>query len=88
MTTILGFPIPTTGGAICCSPDIWPWGPLDQRRLKRVRMYWCIPRLLYAMDIEVDRACAHGDVCVDERARHRLYGEAGGRFSQTVMRRF
>jgi uncharacterized protein len=24
-------PTPTTGGAICCSPDIWQWGPLDQR---------------------------------------------------------
>ncbi len=28
-------PVPTMGGAICCSPDIWPWGPLDQRPVEK-----------------------------------------------------
>lgn len=24
-------PVPTRGGAICCNPKVFPWGPLDQR---------------------------------------------------------
>ena len=24
-------PVPTMGGAICCNPKIFPWGPMDQR---------------------------------------------------------
>jgi putative CocE/NonD family hydrolase len=24
-------PIPTRGGAVCCNPKVFPWGPLDQR---------------------------------------------------------
>jgi putative CocE/NonD family hydrolase len=24
-------PVPTRGGAVCCNPAIFPWGPLDQR---------------------------------------------------------
>jgi putative CocE/NonD family hydrolase len=24
-------PVPTRGGAVCCNPRIFPWGPLDQR---------------------------------------------------------
>ncbi len=24
-------PVPTMGGAICCNPAIFPWGPMDQR---------------------------------------------------------
>ncbi len=24
-------PVPTRGGAICCNPKIFPWGPMDQR---------------------------------------------------------
>jgi putative CocE/NonD family hydrolase len=24
-------PVPTVGGAVCCDPKIFPWGPLDQR---------------------------------------------------------
>jgi putative CocE/NonD family hydrolase len=24
-------PVPTTGGAVCCNPKLFPWGPKDQR---------------------------------------------------------
>ncbi len=24
-------PVPTRGGAVCCNPAVFPWGPLDQR---------------------------------------------------------
>ncbi len=24
-------PVPTIGGAVCCNPRVFPWGPLDQR---------------------------------------------------------
>ncbi|MDP9054644.1 MAG: CocE/NonD family hydrolase [Acidobacteriota bacterium] len=28
-------PVPTVGGAVCCDPKIFPWGPLDQRQVER-----------------------------------------------------
>jgi len=28
-------PVPTLGGAVCCDPKIFPWGPLDQRPLEK-----------------------------------------------------
>lgn len=30
-------PAPTRGGAVCCNPDIFPWGPLDQRPVEQRR---------------------------------------------------
>ncbi len=27
-------PVPTTGGAVCCNPRVFPWGPLDQRSVE------------------------------------------------------
>ncbi len=27
-------PVPTVGGAVCCTPKIFPWGPLDQRTVE------------------------------------------------------
>ena len=27
-------PVPTLGGAVCCSPAIFPWGPKDQRKVE------------------------------------------------------
>src|SRR5204863_9724193 len=24
-------PVPTRGGAVCCNPAVFPWGPKDQR---------------------------------------------------------
>ena len=28
-------PAPTVGGAVCCTPEIFPWGPMDQRKVGR-----------------------------------------------------
>lgn len=28
-------PVPTTGGANCCNPKVFPWGPMDQRAVER-----------------------------------------------------
>jgi putative CocE/NonD family hydrolase len=30
-------PVPTTGGAVCCDPRVFPWGPLDQKDVERRR---------------------------------------------------
>jgi putative CocE/NonD family hydrolase len=27
-------PVPTRGGAVCCNPRVFPWGPLDQRPIE------------------------------------------------------
>ena len=28
-------PVPTMGGAVCCDPKIFPWGPMDQRGIEK-----------------------------------------------------
>jgi putative CocE/NonD family hydrolase len=28
-------PVPTRGGAVCCNPLVFPWGPLDQRPVEK-----------------------------------------------------
>jgi putative CocE/NonD family hydrolase len=28
-------PVPTMGGAVCCDPKIFPWGPMDQRSVEK-----------------------------------------------------
>ncbi len=46
-------PVPTTGGAVCCNPRVFPWGPLDQRNVERRRdvlVYTSRPR---QSDLEV-----------------------------------
>jgi putative CocE/NonD family hydrolase len=30
-------PVPTEGGAVCCNPKVFPWGPYDQRPVERRR---------------------------------------------------
>jgi putative CocE/NonD family hydrolase len=30
-------PVPTRGGAVCCNPKMFPWGPMDQRPVERRR---------------------------------------------------
>ena len=27
--------MPTRGGAVCCDPKIFPWGPIDQRPVEK-----------------------------------------------------
>jgi putative CocE/NonD family hydrolase len=46
-------PVPTHGGAVCCDPKIFPWGPLDQRpveKRKDVLVYTSAPM---KQDLEV-----------------------------------
>jgi hypothetical protein len=28
-------PVPTRGGAVCCNPKVFPWGPMDQRPVEQ-----------------------------------------------------
>ena len=28
-------PVPTRGGAVCCNPRVFPWGPMDQRAVEQ-----------------------------------------------------
>jgi uncharacterized protein len=28
-------PVPTRGGAVCCDPKVFPWGPIDQRPVEK-----------------------------------------------------
>jgi len=28
-------PVPTRGGGVCCTPAVFPWGPMDQRPVER-----------------------------------------------------
>jgi putative CocE/NonD family hydrolase len=30
-------PVPTMGGAVCCNPKVFPWGPMDQRPVENRR---------------------------------------------------
>ena len=30
-------PVPTRGGAVCCNPRVFPWGPMDQREVEQRR---------------------------------------------------
>jgi hypothetical protein len=46
-------PVPTLGGAVCCDPKIFPWGPIDQRpveKRKDVLVYTSAP---VKQDLEV-----------------------------------
>ena len=46
-------PVPTRGGAVCCNPNVFPWGPLDQRPVESredVLVYTTRP---LAQDLEV-----------------------------------
>jgi uncharacterized protein len=46
-------PVPTMGGAVCCNPKIFPWGPMDQQTVEKrkdVLVYTSAPM---ARDLEV-----------------------------------
>jgi putative CocE/NonD family hydrolase len=46
-------PVPTRGGAVCCNPLVFPWGPLDQRPVEKredVLVYTTRP---FRTDLEV-----------------------------------
>ncbi len=46
-------PVPTRGGAVCCNPDILPWGPKDQRLVEKRRDVLVFSSKPLARDMEV-----------------------------------
>src|SRR5262249_46427353 len=46
-------PAPTRGGAICCNPRVFPWGPMDQRVVEQRSdvVFYTTPPLKH--DVEV-----------------------------------
>jgi putative CocE/NonD family hydrolase len=46
-------PVPTRGGAVCCNPKVFPWGPMDQRPVEQRRdvLVYSTPPLSH--DVEV-----------------------------------
>ena len=47
------FPVPTAGGANCCSPHIVPWGPQDQRPVEGRGDVLCYTTDVLEEDIEL-----------------------------------
>jgi uncharacterized protein len=46
-------PVPTMGGAVCCNPRIFPWGPMDQREVEKRRDVLVYSTAPLASDVEV-----------------------------------
>jgi len=46
-------PPPTRGGAVCCNPDVFPWGPKDQRPVEQRRDVLVFSSRPLARDLEV-----------------------------------
>jgi len=46
-------PVPTTGGAICCNPKVFPWGPMDQRTVEQRRDVLVYTTAPLKKDVEV-----------------------------------
>ena len=75
-------PVPTRGGAVCCDPKIFPWGPMDQRAVEGrpdVLVYTTAP---LKDDLEVTGPIRVMLICLYIRARHRFHGQADRRVSQ------
>ncbi|HTT64361.1 MAG TPA: CocE/NonD family hydrolase [Bryobacteraceae bacterium] len=46
-------PVPTAGGAVCCNPKVFPWGPTDQRAVERRRDVLVYTTAPLRRDVEV-----------------------------------
>jgi len=46
-------PVPTNGGAVCCDPKIFPWGPMDQRQVEKRRDVLVYSSAPLKQDLEV-----------------------------------
>ena len=46
-------PVPTTGGAACCNPTVFPWGPKDQRAVEQRRDVLVYTTAPLRRDVEV-----------------------------------
>ena len=72
-------PAPTRGGAVCCNPRVFPWGPMDQRPVEQPQGRAGLHHQAARRGSGSHRAGEGGSVRLDQRARHRLHGQAGGR---------
>lgn len=46
-------PAPTVGGAVCCNPKVFPWGPIDQRTVETRPDILSYTSAVLAHDVEV-----------------------------------
>lgn len=46
-------PVPTDGGAVCCNPKVFPWGPKDQRPVEQRRDVLVYTTAALRKDVEV-----------------------------------
>jgi hypothetical protein len=46
-------PVPTMGGAVCCNPAVFPWGPMDQRLVEKRRDVLVYTSSALTEDLEV-----------------------------------
>ncbi len=46
-------PVPTRGGSVCCNPNVFPWGPLDQRPVEQRRDVLVFSTRPLEQDLEV-----------------------------------
>jgi putative CocE/NonD family hydrolase len=46
-------PVPTHGGAVCCNPKVFPWGPMDQRSIEQRRDVLVYTTAPLKQDVEV-----------------------------------
>jgi putative CocE/NonD family hydrolase len=46
-------PVPTRGGAVCCNPRVFPWGPMDQRPVEERRDVLVFSTRPLEQDLEV-----------------------------------
>jgi putative CocE/NonD family hydrolase len=49
-------PVPTMGGAVCCNPTVFPWGPMDQRAVEKRRDVLVYTSTPLKRDLEVTGA--------------------------------
>ena len=75
-------PVPTRGGAVCCDPKVFPWGPMDQRGVENRGRCAGVYQRSVERGSGSDRADSRGAVRVHLGPRHRLHGQAGGRVSE------
>ncbi|MCC7498809.1 MAG: CocE/NonD family hydrolase [Bryobacterales bacterium] len=46
-------PVPTAGGAVCCRPSVFPWGPMDQRPVEKRKDVLVYTSSRLSQDVEV-----------------------------------
>ena len=75
-------PVPTSGGATCCNPKLFAWGPMDQRPVERRSDVLVFSTPPMREDLEVIGPVRVVLLCRQLRAGYRLYGQISRRFSR------